>query len=209
MHPKIIAPEKIEEESFRIIEAELGQHSFSEREFQVVRRVIHASADFEFAKNIRFHPEAISSGVAALQRGGPVVADVEMIQAGISKSGLKRFGGEVNCYISDEDVMDEAKRLGITRAICSMRKAVKTGAEIYTIGNAPTALFELIRLVQEGASRPALIVGVPVGFVSAVESKEALLELQTPFITTLGRKGGTPVAVAIMNALIRLASSSQ
>ncbi|MHB8481651.1 MAG: precorrin-8X methylmutase [Nitrospiria bacterium] len=209
MFPKIIDPTKIEEESFKIIESELGQHAFSDQEFQVVRRVIHASADFEFAKNLRFHPEAISSGVAALQRGASIVADVEMIQSGISKAGLKRFGGEVNCYISDEDVMAEAKRLGITRAICSMRKAVKTSAEIYAIGNAPTALFELIRLVQEGAVRPALIVGVPVGFVSAVESKEALLGVQTPFITTIGRKGGTPVAVAMINALIRLATSSQ
>ncbi|MBI1821008.1 MAG: precorrin-8X methylmutase [Nitrospirae bacterium] len=209
MYPKITAPEKIEEESFKIIEAELGPHSFSDQEFQVARRVIHASADFEFAKNLRFHPEAISSGVAALQKGSSIVADVEMIQSGISKAGLTRFGGKVACYISDEDVMVEAKKLGVTRAICSMRKAVKTNAEIYAIGNAPTALFELIRLVKEGVVRPALIVGVPVGFVSAVESKDALLGLQTPFITAIGRKGGTPVAVAIINALIRLASSSQ
>ena len=173
----------------------------------MARRVIHASADFEFAKNLRFHPDAISSGVSALKNGGSIVADVEMIQSGISKAGLKRFGGEVSCYISDEDVMAEAKGLGITRAICSMRKAVKTGAKIYAIGNAPTALFELIRLVREGVVQPALIVGVPVGFVSAVESKEALLGLQVPFITAIGRKGGTPVAVAIINALIRLASA--
>jgi precorrin-8X/cobalt-precorrin-8 methylmutase len=205
MFPKILDPQKIEEESFRIIEGELGAHAFSAPEFQVVRRVIHASADFEFAKNLRFHPEAVSSGVAALKKGGTIVADVEMIQSGISKVNLKQFGGEVQCYISDEDVMTEAKALGITRAICSIRKAVKTGALIYAIGNAPTALFELIRLVKEGAVHPALIVGVPVGFVSAVESKDALLEIETPFITSIGRKGGTPVAVAIVNALLRLA----
>ena len=206
MVPKIIDPEKIEEESFRIIESEMAPHSFSAPEFQVVRRVIHASADFEFAKMIRFHPGAIASGIEALRKGVPIVADVEMIQAGVSKAGLKRLGGrDVCCYISDEDVMREAKALGITRAICSMRKAVKNGDGIFAIGNAPTALLELIRLVGEGEVSPALIIGVPVGFVSAVESKDALLSLDVPYITSLGRKGGTPVAVSIMNALIRLA----
>lgn len=205
MYPRIVDPEKIEEESFRIIEAEIGPHAFSDLEFQVVRRVVHATADFEFIKTIRFHPDAIISGINALRKGASIVADVEMIQSGISKGGLKPFGGAVHCYISDEDVIASAKSLGITRAICSMRKAAKTDAAIYAVGNAPTALFELIRLVQEGALSPALIVGVPVGFVSAVESKEALLAIKTPFITALGRKGGTPVAVAIINALLRLA----
>lgn len=205
MFPKIIDPEKIEEESFRIIEAEIGPHPFPESEFQIVRRAIHATADFEFLKTIRFHPDAIASGIKALQSGASIVADVEMIQSGISKVGLARFGGAVHCYISDEDVVVSAKALGITRAICAMRKAAKTEAQVYAIGNAPTALFELIRLVREGVVSPALIVGVPVGFVSAVESKEALLAIETPFITTLGRKGGTPVAVAIINALLRLA----
>lgn len=205
MFPKIIDPQKIEEESFRIIEEEVGPHTFSESEFQIARRVVHATADFEFIKAIRFHPEAIASGINALRSGASIVADVEMIQSGISKVGLKPFGGTVHCYISDEDVAASAKSLGITRAICAMRKAAKTDAAVYAVGNAPTALFELIRLVQEGTISPALIVGVPVGFVSAVESKEALLGIKTPFITALGRKGGTPVAVAIVNALLRLA----
>lgn len=205
MFPKIIDPEKIEEESFRIIEAEVGPHAFSDLEFQIARRVVHATADFEFVKTVRFHPDAITSGINALRNGASIVADVEMIQSGISKVGLKPFGGAVHCYISDEDVIASAKSLGITRAICAMRKAAKTDAAIYAVGNAPTALFEIIRLVQEGTISPALIVGVPVGFVSAVESKEALLGIKTPFITALGRKGGTPVAVAIVNALLRLA----
>ncbi len=205
MFPKIIDPEKIEEESFRIIEAEVGPHAFSDLEFQIARRVVHATADFEFVKTIRFHPKAIASGIDALRSGASIVADVEMIQSGISKVGLKPFGGAVHCYISDEDVVASAKSFGITRAICAMRKAAKTDAAIYAVGNAPTALFELIRLVQEGTISPALIVGVPVGFVAASESKEALLAIRTPFITALGRKGGTPVAVAIVNALLRLA----
>lgn len=208
MFPKVVDPLKIEEESFKIIEDEMGSHPFSDAEFQIVRRVIHASADFEFAKNIRIHPRAVSSGIAALKKNPSIVADVEMIQAGISKAGLKSLGGAVACYISDEDVMAEAKKQGITRAICSIRKAVKTGASIYAIGNAPTALFELIRLVKAGEAQPALIIGVPVGFVSAVESKDALLDIQTPYITSLGRKGGTPVAVAIVNALFKMALSS-
>lgn len=205
MFPKIIDPEKIEEESFRIIEEEVGPHAFSDLEFQIVRRVVHATADFEFVKTIRFHPEAIVSGINALRSGASIVADVEMIQSGISKAGMKPLGGAVQCYISDEDIIASAKSLGITRAICAMRKAAKTDAAIYTVGNAPTALFELIRLVREGVIAPALIVGVPVGFVAASESKEALLGIKTPFITTLGRKGGTPVAVAIINAMLRLA----
>ena len=206
-YPTIVDPERIEAESFRIIEDELGPHEFGPEEFQIARRVIHASADFEFARRLRFHPRAVAAGIEALRRGADVVADVEMVQAGISKVGLARLGGGVvRCFISDADVIAEAKAAGVTRAIMSMRKAVReVQGGIYAIGNAPTALFELIRLIQAGEARPDLVVGVPVGFVSAAESKEALAGLDWPFITALGRKGGTPAAVAAVNALLRMA----
>ncbi len=204
--PTIVDPEKIEAESFRIIEEELGPHAFTPEQFQIVRRVIHASADFEFARQLRFHPRAVVSGIEALRRGADVVADVEMVQAGVSKVGLARFGGTVRCFISDQDVIGEAKAAGVTRAIMSMRKAVRlVKGGVYAIGNAPTALFELIRLIELGEAAPDLVIGVPVGFVSAAESKQALAAIDTPFITALGRKGGTPTAVATVNALLRLA----
>lgn len=203
---RILNPEAIEAESFRIIAEELGPHSFSPDEFAVVQRAIHSTADFEFARTIRFAPGAIRSGIEAIRAGRSIVADVQMIQAGINKIGLKKFGGEVYCFISDDDVMAAAKEAGLTRAIMSMRKAAKQlpGA-IYAIGNAPTALLELMQLAD--VAQPSLVVGVPVGFVSAVESKDELSRTQLPHITALGRKGGTPVAVSIINALIRLAGS--
>jgi precorrin-8X/cobalt-precorrin-8 methylmutase len=202
---RILNPEAIEAESFRIIEAELGPHQFSPDEFAVVQRAIHSTADFEFARTIRFSPGAIRRGIDAIRAGAMVVADVQMVQAGINKPGLKKFGGEVCCFISDDDVIATARESGLTRAIMATRKAAKLfpGA-IYAIGNAPTALLELVRLADE--ARPALVVGVPVGFVSAAESKDELAASSLPFITSLGRKGGTPVAVSMMNALIRLAA---
>jgi precorrin-8X/cobalt-precorrin-8 methylmutase len=203
---RILNPEAIEAESFRIIESELGPHAFSPDEFAIVQRAIHSTADFDFARTIRFHPDAIRSGVEAIRAGRNIVADVQMIQAGISKAGLKRFGGDVLCFISDEDVTLKAKAEGVTRAIMSMRKAAELGPGlIYAIGNAPTALLELTRLAD--VAKPALVVGVPVGFVSAAESKDELAQTNLPYITALGRKGGTPVAVSIMNALIRLAGA--
>ena len=203
---RILNPEAIEAESFRIIAEELGEHSFSPDEFAIVQRAIHSTADFDFARTIRFAPGAIGSGIEAIRAGRGIVADVQMIQAGINKTGLKKFGGEVYCFISDDDVVAAAKEAGLTRAIMSMRKASKQlpGA-IYAIGNAPTALLELVKLAD--IAQPSLVVGVPVGFVSAAESKEDLSRTGLPYITALGRKGGTPVAVSIINALIRLASS--
>jgi precorrin-8X/cobalt-precorrin-8 methylmutase len=201
---RILNPEAIEAESFRIIEEELGPHSFSPAEFTVVQRAIHSTADFEFARTIRFHRDAIRSGIEAIRAGRSIVADVQMVQAGISKASLKRFGGEVLCFIGDEDVAAKAKAEGVTRAIISTRKAAElVPGAIYAIGNAPTALLELMRLGE--SAKPSLVVGVPVGFVSAAESKEELAKTDLPYITALGRKGGTPVAVSMMNALIRLA----
>jgi precorrin-8X/cobalt-precorrin-8 methylmutase len=203
---RILNPEAIEAESFRIIESELGPHSFAPDEFAIVQRAIHSTADFDFARTIRFQPDAIRSGVEAIRAGRNIVADVQMIQAGISKAGLKKFGGEVLCFIGDLDVTEKAKAEGVTRAIMSMRKAAELGPGlIYAIGNAPTALLELNRLAD--VAKPALVVGVPVGFVSAAESKDELAQTKLPYITALGRKGGTPVAVSIVNALIRLAGA--
>jgi len=203
---RILNPEAIEAESFRIIESEMGPHAFTSDEFAIVQRAIHSTADFEFARTIRFAPGAIRSGLAAIRAGASVVADVQMVQAGINKPGLKKFGGEVLCFIGDDDVAAQARQAGLTRAIMSTRKAAeRVPGAIYAIGNAPTALLELIQLAD--TARPALVVGVPVGFVSAVESKDELAASSLPFITALGRKGGTPVAVSIMNALIRLAGA--
>ncbi|UUZ80929.1 precorrin-8X methylmutase [Paenibacillus sp. P26] len=208
--PTTVQPQEIEEESFRIITEELGPHDFTEEQFKVVQRVIHASADFELGRDLRFHKDAITEGIRSIRAGRPVIADVQMVQSGISKPRLAKFGSDVNVYISDPDVMEEAKRLNTTRAIISMRKAAKLAdGAVYVIGNAPTALLELIRLVKTGEARPGLIIGVPVGFVSAAESKEELLKLDVPFITNIGRKGGDAVAVAALNALSALAERQE
>lgn len=199
-------PVAIEEESFRIIDQEIGKHSFSEQEWPVARRIIHATADFEFVKNTLFHKDAVACGISALKKGCDVVVDVGMAQAGISKGKLVKLGGKVHCFISDEDVAKEAKELGLTRAILSMRKASRLcPSAIVAIGNAPTALLELCDLIRQKKYMPSLVIGVPVGFVQAAESKEEILKLDVPAIVCRGRKGGTPVAVAAVNALLTLA----
>jgi precorrin-8X/cobalt-precorrin-8 methylmutase len=206
--PVTIEPQEIERHSFEMITEELGEHSFSAGEFKVVQRVIHATADFELGRSMLFHPKAIEAGIQAIRSGKGIIADVQMVQSGISKPRIRQFGGEVKVYISDEEVAAEAKRLGVTRAIVAMRKAaVEADGAIYAIGNAPTALLELIRLVKAGEAKPGLIVGVPVGFVSAAESKEELAKLDIPYITNAGRKGGSPVAAAAINALSILAAA--
>jgi precorrin-8X/cobalt-precorrin-8 methylmutase len=205
--PLTVQPQEIEEKSFEMITEELGAHSFTDEQYPVVQRVIHASADFELGRSLLFHPDAIGAGIKAIRAGKKIVADVQMVQVGISKPRIEQFGGDVRVYISDPDVMEEAKRLNTTRAIISIRKAIlEADGAIYAIGNAPTALLELIRLVKEGAAKPGLVIGVPVGFVSAAESKEELAKLDIPFITNIGRKGGSPVAVAAVNALSLMAT---
>ncbi len=203
----IILPDAIEAESFRIIESEMGPHDFSVIEWPVVQRAIHSTADFELGRSLVFHPRAVEAGIAAIRKGAHVVADVQMIQAGISAAYLAEFGGRVLCYMADPDVATKARAEGTTRAIQCMRKAAREApGAIYAIGNAPTALLELVRLVEDGEANPALIIGVPVGFVSAAESKEQLRRQGlVPYITNRGRKGGTPVAVSITNALLRMA----
>lgn len=210
--PVTVQPQEIENLSFEIITSEIGEHPFTDEQYPVVQRVIHASADFDLGRSLVFHRDAIQAGIAAIRAGKPVFADVQMIQSGISKPRLEKFGGRVEVYISDPDVAVEAKRLNLTRAIVSTRKAVAEAPDgIFVIGNAPTALLELIRLIKEGEARPSLIVGMPVGFVSAAESKEELAKLidgDVPFITNIGRKGGSPVSVAALNALSLLAEKA-
>jgi precorrin-8X/cobalt-precorrin-8 methylmutase len=207
--PLTVDPDKIYDYSFSIIAEEMGNHDFSEDEWKIVRRVIHASADFELGRSVIIHPNAIQAGVEAIRKGRHVIADVQMIESGTGKKRFEKHGGDVHCYISDPDVMVEAKRLNTTRAIISMQKAVKENeGGIYAIGNAPTALLELIRLIKEGIAKPDLIIGMPVGFVSAAESKEELAKItEVPFITNIGRKGGSTVTVAALNAISLLADS--
>ena len=197
---------KIEEESFSIIDKEVGPHSFSPAEWNVVRRVIHATADFEFKDLMRFSPDAVQAGSKALQSGCPILVDVKMITVGLNEQRLSAYGCTVSNHISDEDVIAEAKAKGSTRAIEAMRKAQRLGkltGSIIAVGNAPTALLEVVRMVKEEGVKPALVVGVPVGFVSAAESKEAVLGLKdVPYIVAKGRKGGSPIAVAILHALL-------
>lgn len=199
----------IEDGSFAIIDREVGAHEFGAAEWQVVRRVIHATADFEFKTLMHFHPEAVRAGVAAFQSGCPLLVDVKMIVAGLNEERLSSYGCKIHSFISDEDVIATAKASNSTRAIEAVRKAhrlnVLNGA-VVAIGNAPTALLEIARLIREEAVRPALIIGVPVGFVSAAESKDTILKLPTPCIVARGRKGGSPIAVAIIHALLLLST---
>jgi precorrin-8X/cobalt-precorrin-8 methylmutase len=176
----------------------------------VVRRVIHATADFEFKTLMRLSPGAVAAGIRALRAGCPILVDVRMIAAGLNEERLCAYGCQVHSYISDDDVIATAKERNSTRAIESMRKAHRLGTldgAIVAIGNAPTALLELCRLVQEEGARPALVIGVPVGFVSAAESKEAVLAVDVPSIVARGRKGGSPIAVAIIHALLLLSAT--
>ncbi len=201
----------IEDGSFAIIDQEVGLHDWPSPEWQVVRRVIHATADFEFKHLMRFHTGAVSSGIRALRSGCPIIVDVKMITAGLNEDRLAAYGCRVYSYISDEDVIQTAKANNSTRGIESMRKAHQLGkldGAIVAIGNAPTALLEIVRLVEKEGVRPALVIGVPVGFVSAAESKEAALTLPTPYIVAQGRKGGSPIAVAIIHALLLLSTEA-
>jgi precorrin-8X/cobalt-precorrin-8 methylmutase len=203
-----LGPEEIEAESFRIIEAELGPHNRSPQEWPVVRRAIHTSADFDYAKTMLISANAISGGIAALRAGSGIVTDTTMIISGISKERLAPFGVKVSCHVADPQIAKDAKAQLVTRSILAMRRGGReAGNGIFVIGNAPTALFELIRLIREEGVTPGLIVALPVGFVGAAESKEALIELTKefpglPFITNSGRKGGSNVAAAVMNAIL-------
>jgi precorrin-8X/cobalt-precorrin-8 methylmutase len=206
-------PEEIEAESFRIIEAEVGEHPWPPAEWQVVRRVIHTSADFDYAHTMFFSADAVTRGVAAIRSGRGIVTDTTMALAGISKPRLNKFGIAATCYVADAEVAREAVAQGITRSILAMRKgAAGAGNGIFVIGNAPTALYELLSLIKEEGVRPDLIIGLPVGFVGAAESKERLIAeaagLIAPYIANRGRKGGSNVAAAVVNALLIMAEDS-
>jgi len=197
----------IEDESMQIIENEVGNHSYNEMEWPIVRRIIHSTADFDFAgKNkLLFHKDAISNGIEALKNGCSIVTDVNGVIGLMNKQNPKDFGNKLVCNISEPSLMNAAKETGKTRAQMSMRIATNDiNGGIVAVGNAPTALLEVMEMVSEGLVKPALVIGIPVGFVSAVESKEELSKTEIPFITNVGRKGGSPCASAIINALYKL-----
>ena len=204
------AGRRIESDSFAIIDAEVGEHGLAPDQWAVARRLIHATGDFDFGHITAFSDGAIEAGIAALRAGAPIVVDVGMIAAGLSAKRLEHFGCAVHGHIGDADVIERAQaRPEATRAEVAMQKAAETGeldGAIVAVGNAPTALIELERLAREEGIRPALVIGVPVGFVSAVEAKDTLAEAaDLEWIVTRGRKGGSPLAVAAVHALMALA----
>lgn len=204
------APAEIEARSMEIILSELGDRKLDPENRSVILRCIHTTADFEYADSLAFSPHAVSLGTEALKRGTSIVTDTTMAQAGINKKVLSRFGGRVYNFIGDPSVAEEAKRRGITRSAVSMERAAALGEPlVYAIGNAPTALIRLYELWSEKKlPAPALIIGVPVGFVNVIEAKNLVLTMDCPYIVARGRKGGSNVAAAVCNALLYAASEN-
>ena len=204
-----VAPAEIEQRSMEIITAEMGQTDFSQQQLPIVKRCIHTSADFDYVKNLKFTPNAVEAGLAAIRSGCTIVTDTQMARSGINKKVLGKFGGQAVCFMSDEDVAAEAKARGETRATVSMeRAAALEGPVILAIGNAPTALVRACELMEAGRFSPALVIGVPVGFVNVVESKELLAAMPGEHIVAMGRKGGSNIAATICNALLYMASGN-
>lgn len=206
-HIEFVKPDEIEARSMAIITSELGTRTWPEPELSIVKRCIHTSADFDYADHLFFSENAGTAGMEAIRQGACIVTDTMMAASGINKKRLGVFGGRVHCFMSDGDVAAEAVSRGITRsAVCMERGAAIEGPVIFAVGNAPTALIRLYELIREGAVRPQLIIGVPVGFVNVVESKELIIRLNQetgiPCIVARGRKGGSNIAAAICNALI-------
>ena len=199
--------QSIEDASMQMIEDEIGEHPYNKKEWPIVRRIIHSTADFDFAKSngVIFGNNAIESGINALKNGCSIVVDVNGVAGLLNKQNLKDFGNNLICKISDPDIMKQAQEANRTRSQMSMRMAKSDiDGGIVVIGNAPTALLEIIKMIEEKVAKPALVIGIPVGFISAVESKEELLSVNVPYITNKGRKGGSSSAAAIVNALFKL-----
>ena len=202
MNIQNLPPMEIEKESFRIITEELGDRTLDPEQAPILKRVIHTTADFDYADNLYFSPNAVALAKEAIRGGATVVTDTQMALSGINKKALARFGGEVKCFMSDEDVAAAARAQGVTRARISMDKGAALGENvIFAVGNAPTALIRLRELIDSGY-RPKLIIGVPVGFVNVVPSKELIIASPVPCIVARGRKGGSNVAASIVNALL-------
>lgn len=198
-----VLPREIEKRSFEIITEELNGRSFLPEQESIIKRVIHTSADFDYADNLCFSEDAVKIAKEAIQNGASIVTDTQMAKAGINKRSLAKFGGEVYCFMSDEDVAIEAKEREVTRAQVSMEKAARLQEDvIIAVGNAPTALVKLYELIKEGKIKPKLIIGVPVGFVNVVQAKELIMKAGIPYIVARGRKGGSNVAAAICNGLL-------
>lgn len=200
-----VEPREIERRSFEIITQELGDRSFSDNQELVVKRCIHTSADFDYADNLCFSEQAVQKAMDAIKKGACIVTDTQMAKSGINKRALARYGGEVYCFMSDEDVAAQAKKYGTTRATACIDKAVTLDKPlIFAVGNAPTALVRLYELIEEKKIKPELIIGVPVGFVNVVQSKELIMETDVPYIVARGRKGGSNIAACICNAILYL-----
>lgn len=204
-----INPNDIEKRSFEIIQSELP-HPIDPILAPIIKRVIHTTADFEYVDSLAFSESVVEKAVMALTQGVHIVSDTNMVKAGVNKKSLQAFGSEVHCFMQDEDIAEIARQKGSTRAKASMEKAAAMGKPlIFAIGNAPTALLRICELKEAGLFSPELVIGVPVGFVNVVESKEALMRSGIPYITAKGRKGGSNVAAAICNALLRITAAEK
>ena len=198
-----VLPMEIEKRSFEIITQELGGRKLDQDKELIIKRCIHTSADFEYADFLCFSPDVVEKAMEAIKKGACIVTDTQMAKSGINKRALARYGGEVYCFVADEDVAQAAKEIGTTRSTANIDKAAALNKPlIFAIGNAPTALVRIYELVQEGKLKPELVIGVPVGFVNVVQSKELIMETETPYIVARGRKGGSNIAACICNALM-------
>ena len=204
-----VQPMDIEKRSFAIITEELG-YELPEDKAPIIKRCIHTSADFDYAQNLMFSDDVVEKALKALKNGACIVTDTQMAKAGINKKALQKFGGEVYCFMSDEEVAEIARKNGTTRATASMDKAAALQKPlIFAIGNAPTALVRLYELIEDGKLQPELIIGVPVGFVNVVQSKELIMQADVPYIVAKGRKGGSNIAACICNALLYMAGGRE